>query len=181
MRLSSPCWAVTSVDWSCLKLLFYFSFCNYVVGTALEACEPLSCSSVIPVTITEKIKYQCSESLLYLLLTVPSCFVEADCFTVHRSSFQRWWWERGHSPAAQLQIVQSLEPHLWLELFAPSKALYLGWPISSGTVPMQGPGLTVVFWTAGFVSCGLSRGSACVTPWLSYSPAIQFELSTFGL
>lgn len=101
--------------------------------------------------------------------------------TVHRSLFQRWRWERGHSPAAQLQIVQSLEPHLWLELFTPTKALYLGWPISSGTVPMQGPGLTVVFWTAGFVSCGLSRGCVCVTPWLSYSPTIQFELSTFGL
>lgn len=40
MRLSSPCWAVYNVDWSCLKLLFYFSFCDCVVGTALEACEP---------------------------------------------------------------------------------------------------------------------------------------------
>lgn len=45
---------------------------------------------------------------------------------------------------------------------------------------MQDPGLAVVFWTAGFVCCGLSRGSACVTPWLSYSPTIQFVLSTFG-
>lgn len=175
MRLSSPCWAAAAVDWSCLKLLINFSFCDCVVGTALEVCEPLSCYSVIPVMITEKIKHQCSEPLLYLLLTVPSCFVEA----VSQCTGAGFEGGGGKEATAQLQIVQSLN-HTCGWSSAPRKSLYLWWPISSGTVPMQGPGLSVVFWAAGFVYCGLSRGSACVTPWLSYSPTIQFALSTSG-
>lgn len=125
MRLSSPCWAVTSVSWSCFRLLFDFDFCDCVVGTALEACEPFSYYSVIPVTISEKIKHQCSESLLYLLLTVSSCFVEADCFAAHRSSFQR---RCGKEATAQQLSCKLCNP--WTTLAAGALCQDVGWPVS---------------------------------------------------
>lgn len=132
-----------------------------VVGTALDVCEPLSCYSVIPVMVTEKIKYQCSESLQYPLITVPSCFVEL--FHTAQELVLKVMVGRSHSSAVQLQIVQSLNhTHGWSSLL-PERA------VSRMThflrdCSRQGPGLTVVFGAAGFVYCGFSRGSACVTP-----------------
>lgn len=74
-----------------------------VVGTALDVCEPLFCYSVIPVMVTGRIKYQCSESLQYPLLTVPSCFVEL--FHTAQELVLKVMVGRSHSSAVQLQIV----------------------------------------------------------------------------
>lgn len=153
MRLNSPCWAVSSVDWSCLKLLFYFSFCDCVIGTALRSVWALSCYSAIPVTIAEKIKHQFSES------AVPPAhcsqlLCESWLFHSTQELISKVVVGRRPQPSSSVANCAIPEPHLGLKLLAPSKTLYLGWPISSGTVPMQGPGLAVVFWTAGFVYCG---------------------------
>lgn len=128
--------------------------------------------------VTEKMKHQCSESLQYLLLTVPAALW--NCCTLHRSSFWRWWWE-----GATAQQLSCKLYNLWTTLVAGALCSQER-AVSRMThflrdCSMQGPGLTVVFGAAGFVYCGLSRGSACVTPWLSYSPTMQLELSTFGL